>query len=108
LNKRLTNISPALVQSDSQLQYYLIRKLRQKNMRKTLQPWFKLRRGTRVWCYNDVDKMDKRRSQVIPEQFEVQATQGGKYQLKGIKSGRLILLPRFKIMPVNKTLSSMM
>jgi hypothetical protein len=41
-NKMLTNISPALVQSDSQLQYYLIRKLRQKNMRKMMQPWFNL------------------------------------------------------------------
>jgi hypothetical protein len=76
-------------------------------MRKMMQPWFKLRRGTRAWCYNEVDKMDKRRSQVIPEQFEVQVVQGGKYHLTGVKSGREILLPRFKIMPVNKTLSSM-
>jgi hypothetical protein len=58
-----------------------------------MQPWFKLKSGTRVWCYNEVDKIDKRRSQVIPEQFEVEATQGGKYSLKGIKSGRLIPFP---------------
>jgi hypothetical protein len=52
--------------------------------------------------------MDKRRSQVIPEQFEVLAFQGGKYSLKGVKSGREILLLRFNIMPVSKTLVSMM
>jgi hypothetical protein len=85
----------------------LIGKLRQKNMRKMMPPWFKLRRGTGVLCYKEVDKMDKRRSQVIPEQFEVQAFQGGKYSLKGIKSGREILLPRFKILLVSQTLSSM-
>jgi hypothetical protein len=96
------DISPWLLQTEPDLEYYISRKITQDNMKVKRQEGFQLAVGTRCLVFNDISPMDKRRSSTRPEYFTVIGFERGKYQLKGENSGVQIWLPRFKIKPVEK------
>jgi hypothetical protein len=92
-------ISPNMVQLDPNLEEYINRRISQDNMNVRKTQGFELPIGSIVLCFNDISPMDKRRSSTRPEGFVVLGYHRGVYRVRGMQSGVVLSLPRWKLKP---------
>jgi hypothetical protein len=93
-------VSPEMVQNDKHLEDYICRRVSQENMFVRQQRDFLLPIGSKVMAYNDIAKMDKRRSSTRDELCVITGFEHGRYQVRGERSGVILTLPRWKLRPV--------
>ena len=65
------DVSPDLASSDPELETEIARRLAANNYQITLRPLFVLPYGTRVYVYENYDKMSKRRTIIKPDPYKV-------------------------------------
>jgi hypothetical protein len=90
-------ISPRMVMNDADLERFISRSISQQNWVVSQRSGFKVPIGSLVIVLNETTKFDKKRSLVRDELFRVIGYSGGKYTVKGIKSGVELVFPRWKV-----------
>ena len=90
------DISPQMVQDDSELEDYIIRQIHKENYNIMNQPGFKLPNGTSVKIYNENDSMMKRRSIIQPGKYHIVDSHDSIYTVADDKNNTQ-LIPRYKL-----------
>jgi hypothetical protein len=92
-------ITPTMVQNDSDLETYIMRRITQTNIITKTVDGFAIPIGTKVIVFNHISPMDKRRSSTRNEIFEVIGFDRGIYTVRGMKTGVVLFMPRNEIKP---------
>lgn len=92
-------VTPMMAHKDRRLEEMIVTKIKSENWCIINNTGFKLKEGTRVKVYNDLDKMGKRRTVIRPGVHEVVRFEDGKYVVMD-ENGETSKVPRFKIDPL--------
>jgi hypothetical protein len=83
--------------NDPDLERFICKSISQQNWIVVQRDGFGIPIGSLVIVLNETTKFDKNRSKVRDELFRVISREGGKYHVKGLKSGIELIFPRWKI-----------
>jgi hypothetical protein len=90
-------ISPKMAMNDPDLERFICKSISQQNWIVVQRDGFGIPVGTIVIVLNETTKFDKKRSKVRDELFRVIGYSGGKYTVRGLKSGIELIFPRWKV-----------
>ena len=94
------SVTPSMVQNDSNLEEWIVRKIMQKNYEIMNRKGFKLNSGTNVKVYNEKDSLSKRRTVIQPGEFIIDGFNKGLFKVKNKTDNSIQLIPRYKLHPV--------
>mgnify|MGYP001119269763 CR=1 FL=1 len=90
------SVSPQMVQNDSKLETFIVKRIVEENYKIMNSDGFKLEKGSQVKLYNEKDSLMKRRSTVQPGRHTIKGFKNGLYEVKDDKN-KTQMIPRYKI-----------
>ena len=100
------DVTPNMVASDIDLETEIARRIQQRNYHIVNQPLYKLPIGVKCSVIENYDLMDKRRSKIKPDIYEIVDFKNNKYMLRNERTNKKLERTRADINPLALSLAS--